>query len=133
MIRLSYGPNFIFYEYFDFEIIGDVLTILTKKYGFIADDELSIFQNGSKLQADQKIIDMLNKNDLKIKGNLVSKKKNTQEEVESKQEPKNYLEKIRQMGFKESDEKINQFLRQYNNNVKEVATQLLLAQKKSKK
>lgn len=135
IIELKYGNNSFYFEYFGSEKIEDIQFYLKHKYGFIDDEQFGIYQDNFKLPSYQKIIDIENKDTLFIQGNLKSnqKKISFQDDVSDQPSEMNYLGQLRLMGFEESDEKINQLLQKYDNDMLEVITQLLLTQRKLKK
>ena len=73
LICLSYNSNVYYIECFDNDTIGDAIVFLVKKYLFVDDENLGIYQDFKKLPSGQKIKELVKKNNLYIKGSIIPK------------------------------------------------------------
>lgn len=109
VVRIQHGRNSYYFEFFNSDTINDIMKMLYKKYNFVDDGKLSIYQGQNKLDLNQKIKDLKHKNDLYINGIIENITQSTDQVIiQNEKSEEEYLIKFHEMGFIDSDDKINQ-------------------------
>lgn len=136
LLKLKHKYNMYYIGFFGSDTIQDLKNVLSKKYNFINDNTLNIYENNVKLHKNYKIADIQDKIILKIVGQIAPKE---EPEVKPKKEEKksniDFFPMFNIMGFDESRETINQLMEDNNDNDNKFAAAIstLLLKKKPKK
>lgn len=136
LLKLKHKYNMYYIGFFGSDTIQDLKNVLSKKYNFINDNTLNIYENNVKLHKNYKIADIQDKIILKIVGQIAPKE---EPEVKPKKEERksniDFFPMFNIMGFDESRETINQLMEDNNDNDNKFAAAIstLLLKKKPKK
>lgn len=129
--RIQHDNDIFYIEFFDYETVEDIKYLLVKKYDFIDNEELSFFQNFKKLENDQKLKELRDKQNIYLKGSKKPKKLDKNEEISDSSSGIDYISKFHDMGFKDSDDTIKNLIQKKGNNLVEVTATLLKERKKT--
>lgn len=133
-LKLQYEYNTYYICFYETETVQDLKEILSKKYKFVNDHSLEIYQNNIKLQKYQKITDIQEDIILRIVGHLAPKLQPELKPQKNEEKVKiDYLPMFRDMGFNESKETIDQLMQKNDNKLAAVISALLIQKKKTKK
>ena len=128
--------NCVFYvECYENETIDDLKNTFVKRYDFDDNKQLELYQHANKLNPNIKMKELRTKNNLYLKGTKKPKRtsKKEKEEIEESFSNINYISKFHEMGFKESDELIENLLQKEGNKIEDVVVVLLKKKKKKMK